>query len=194
MNKYHGHYANAQDTRPAWEPKPYTQGQADLIKLMMSERDITPARLLEVFPTRPTTFADGQKVIYWLKNQTKTVAPSQSSSPQAEAYDGLAPKAKPGKRAQAYHYALRSEGGEVKFYRVRAGRKEGFYFLDAQASDDYYPIKNRDAKKAILDAINADREAALALYGLELGRCGRCLRTLTSEYRKLGIGPICIDK
>ena len=181
------------DTKPNWAPKPYTQGQADLIKTMMGERGVSTETLLKVFPSRPATFQDGKKVIEWLRGipfATKVSSPA----PSPQVYDGIAPKPEPGKKARAWHYALRNEAGEVKFYRVKAGRKEGFYFLDVQASDDYYPIKNSAAKKAILDAINADREAALALYGRELGRCGRCLRTLTSEYRKLGIGPICIDK
>jgi hypothetical protein len=181
----------ARDSRPTWKPRPYTQGQADLIKLMMSERDITPQMLVKVFPNRPQTQDDARKVIEWLKGQTKTVNSPAPTTPQ---YDGIAPKPEPGKRAQAFHYALRDEDGVVKFYRVKAGRKEGFYFVDAQASDEYYPIRNAAHRAAILDAINADRKAALALYGQELGRCGRCGRTLTSEYRQLGIGPVCIDK
>jgi uncharacterized protein DUF6011 len=183
----------AQDLRPSWAPKPYTQGQADLIKLMASERDITTAQLLSVFPERPSTFAEGSKVIEWLKAQTKTMNTPSSPAP-SQGYDGIAPKAKDGKRAQAYHYALTEEDGTVKFYRVKAGRNPNFYFVDAQASDDYYPIRNFAAKHAILKRINADRDGALALYGREVGRCGRCNRTLTSEYRKLGIGPVCIDK
>lgn len=97
-------------------------------------------------------------------------------------------------KPRATRYALRGEDGEVKFYRVKAGRKPGFYFVDVQASDDTYPIKNRQHKEAIISAIAEDPDAALALYGQEIGACGRCGRTLTSEYRKLGIGPICIDK
>jgi hypothetical protein len=92
---------------------------------------------------------------------------------------------------------LRNEDGEVKFYKVNTGTRgkwKGFVFVSAQASDEEFPIRNRQAKVDILAAIAKDEKAALALYGQELGRCGRCGRTLTSEYRKLGIGPICIDK
>lgn len=95
-------------------------------------------------------------------------------------------------------YALRSDDGEVKFYRVEHGSPKGkwagFVFLSAQASDDLYPIRNKDSRQAILDAIAVDPQAALALYGIELGVCGRCGKTLTSEYRTLGIGPVCINK
>ena len=67
-------------------------------------------------------------------------------------------------------------------------------FVSAQASDDLFPIRNRDSRNAILTAIGADPQAALVLYGQELGVCGKCGKTLTSEYRKLGIGPVCINK
>lgn len=94
-------------------------------------------------------------------------------------------------------YALNTDDG-VKFYRVEhgkvGGRWEGFVFVSAQASDDLYPIRNRQARQAILDAIAADPQAATVLYGIELGVCGRCGATLTSEYRKTGIGPVCGTK
>lgn len=120
----------------------------------------------------------------------KTTPPT----PSVPQLDGLAPKPKDGKKARAWHYALETGDGTIKFYRVKRGYKPGFYFLDAQASDDYYPIRNRGQKDAILALIAKDVEGALALYGREVGKCGRCHRTLTSEYRKLGIGPVCIDK
>ena len=95
-------------------------------------------------------------------------------------------------------YALREDDGTVKFYRVEHGKAggkwAGYVFVSAQASDDLYPIRNRDSRNAILTAIGADPQAAVALYGQELGVCGRCGLTLTSEYRKLGIGPVCINK
>jgi hypothetical protein len=94
-------------------------------------------------------------------------------------------------------YALSTDEG-VKFYRVEhgaaGGRWEGYVFVSAVASDDLHPIRNRQHRQAILDSIAADPQAALALYGQELGVCGRCGKALTSEYRKLGIGPVCINK
>jgi hypothetical protein len=94
-------------------------------------------------------------------------------------------------------YALHTDEG-VKFYRVEhgaaGGRWEGYVFVSAVASDDLYPIRNRTSRDAILTTIAADPQAALALYGQELGVCGRCGKALTSEYRKLGIGPVCINK
>jgi Family of unknown function (DUF6011) len=44
----------------------------------------------------------------------------------------------------------------------------------------------------ILRRIGDDPEAAMALYGHEIGQCGACNRRLTNELsRRLGIGPIC---
>jgi hypothetical protein len=44
----------------------------------------------------------------------------------------------------------------------------------------------------ILRRIGDDPEAAMALYGHEIGQCGACGRRLTNELsRRLGIGPIC---
>jgi hypothetical protein len=95
-------------------------------------------------------------------------------------------------------YALRSDAGDVRFYRVEHGavgsRWEGFVFVSAQASDELHPIRNRNSRTAILDAIAADPQAATILYGKELGVCGRCGATLTSEWRKQGIGPTCSTK
>jgi hypothetical protein len=189
------HTIEARDIRPTWEPRPYSKGQADLIKAMCSERDITPAMLLNVFPTRPTTFAEAGKVIEWLKGQTKAAATTPSPAPSAQAPVDLATyRQTPGKKVKAIRYALRDEDGTVKFYRVKPGAKSGFFFVDVQASDDLSPVRNYGAKTAILARIANDPDAALALYGQELGSCGHCGRTLTSEYRKLGIGPVCINK
>jgi Family of unknown function (DUF6011) len=93
-------------------------------------------------------------------------------------------------------YALRDEFGVVKFYQVdrpTEGKYAGWTFLDAVASDDTYPIKGA-SKRAILARIAADPEAAMRLYGAEIGRCGHCGRTLTSEWRLRGIGPKCAAK
>lgn len=95
------------------------------------------------------------------------------------------------------HYALRVEG-VVKFYKVNSpteGKWAGYTFVDAQASDEFFPIKNRETKAEILKAISADVKAALVLYGHSLGVCGVCRRTLTDETsRAAGIGPICANR
>jgi Family of unknown function (DUF6011) len=98
------------------------------------------------------------------------------------------------------HYAIERDG-QVKFYKVNHGKSgsrwDGYVFLDVQASDVYYPIKNREHKQEILAAIAEDVEGAMTRYGREIGRCGapRCGRTLTDpESIARGIGPVCAEK
>ena len=90
-------------------------------------------------------------------------------------------------------YAV-EEDGALKFFKVKNGNRAGFVFLDVQASDDWHSVRNLTRIRSIIASIAQDPKAAMIRYGVELGECGRCGRTLTSEYRKLGIGPVCIDK
>lgn len=96
-------------------------------------------------------------------------------------------------------YAVRNAEGVVKFYRVdrpTEGRWAGYVFVKVQASDDLYPVRNRQQREAVLAAIaEAGIEASMTLYGRELGKCGHCGRTLTDEdSRARGIGPVCYGK
>lgn len=177
----------ANDYRPQWQPQPASHSQMEYISSLMKKKGISAEVLVSVFSHRPETKSDASKVIDWLKAQT-----AQSSAPQAGKYEVIAPLGKDGK-PHSMHYAI-EVGGEVKFYRVKRGRKAGVWFVDVQASDDYYPLRNSGTRTDVLDAIAVDPKAALARYGQLIGSCGRCGRTLTSEYRELGIGPICIDK
>lgn len=109
-------------------------------------------------------------------------------------------RAERGKRV-GYFALLTEDGGaeKVKFYRVRTGSARGKWannlFVDAQASDDFYPVRHKEALTAVLEGILADPEGAGLLYATELGRCCRCRRTLTDETsRERGIGPECFKK
>ena len=97
----------------------------------------------------------------------------------------------------AGRYAVDHEG-VLKFYHVdrpTEGKWKGYTFLKVQASDDLHAIKNRQYREAILAAIAQDPAAASKRYGMELGKCGVCGRTLTDEIsRANGIDPICADK
>lgn len=185
----------ARDSRPRQTAKPAFDVAVAIRVLgnIMKTEGIPLADMLAVFPDRPTTEAECSAIATWIGERAARRIKGTPSPAAPAQYDGLAPAPKDGKRGRAWHYALHTEEG-VKFYRVKRGYKPGFYFVDVQASDEYYPIRNRAAREAILGAIAKDPQAALALYGQEVGACGRCGRTLTSEYRKLGIGPICIDK
>lgn len=99
----------------------------------------------------------------------------------------------PAPRVEDGRYAV-EEDGALHFFKVKNGRRPGFVFLAIQASDDWHAIRNVSRIHAVLALIAADPKVAMARYGQEIGECGRCGRVLTSEYRKLGLGPICIDK
>jgi len=86
-----------------------------------------------------------------------------------------------------------------KFFRVRHGRKdtrwEGYAFLDVQASDFFYPVRDPRRRAEIFKKIMEDPVSAMNEYGMRLGRCGVCNRTLTDRHSILrGIGPICAER
>lgn len=103
---------------------------------------------------------------------------------------------KEGKKLVGY-FAVHVEG-VVKFYRVKKmieGNWAGKVFVDAQASDDYYPVRSPETLAGVLTAIASDPAAAALLYANELNRCSRCGRTLTDETsRAVGMGPECRSK
>lgn len=89
----------------------------------------------------------------------------------------------------AIDWAEEGQAEDVKFYQVKEG------VLYAQASEDLHPITKAEAVAAVLEAIKADPKVASILYGIKLGACGVCGRTLTNqESRDAGIGPICREK
>jgi len=92
-------------------------------------------------------------------------------------------------------YAVENEEGRLMFYHVdrpSVGKWSGFTFLSVRASDELHPIRNKEAKKLIMDRIAEDPKAAGLRFGREIGRCCICGRTLTDETsRARGIGPIC---
>lgn len=118
-----------------------------------------------------------------LPTPVPTTAPAQAKAPR---YD-----------APAGHYAVEFDG-QLRFFKVdrpEDGKWAGYVFVKEQASDELYPIRNRQRREAILAAISEDWEAAGARYGKEIGRCYRCNRTLTDPTsRALGIGPDCRSK
>lgn len=84
---------------------------------------------------------------------------------------------------------------DISFFRVdrpTEGKWAGYTFVTRQVSDEFLRMSRRqqdEAKQAIREF---GFEAATRLYGLELGVCGVCGRTLTNaESRAGGIGPVC---
>lgn len=87
--------------------------------------------------------------------------------------------------------------GQIRFWKVdkpTEGRWKGYTFLMVQASDDFHPVRHPGTQLNVFRAITADPKAATIRYGKEKGVCGRCGKTLTSEWRKIGVGPRCYNK
>lgn len=88
--------------------------------------------------------------------------------------------------------------GVFKFFhldRPTEGRWKGYTFLKVRASDDLHSIRAKGHRDAVIAEIAKDVEEAQTQYGVKLGRCYRCGRTLTDETsRALGIGPDCRSK
>lgn len=99
----------------------------------------------------------------------------------------------------AGRYALPGLGADtrLRFYvvdRPDKGRWAGKTFVSVMASDERHPVRG-NAATAVLARIAADPEQASLTYGREVGRCGRCGRTLTdADSRARGIGPDCASK
>ena len=92
-------------------------------------------------------------------------------------------------------YAILNDNGTWDFYRVteRKGRFGGTpYLVMMRQSGDPYLFLNRSAATEIYTLINANPKDAMRQYGIQLGHCGKCGKSLTDpESRRRGIGPDC---
>lgn len=166
---------------------------------------VRPTRSQAVTGVRPATDAQ-QSFIADLRRQRgldaeRFAGNTREASAEITRLKAL-PKAKQAEDFRAFpevdsgRYAV-EVSGVLKFYKVSVrdynGRK--MTFVDVQASDELHAVTNFKARTDILRAIALDPRAALTRYGMELGSCGHCGRTLTdAESRARGIGPICITK
>jgi len=176
------------DTRPAavraaTRPVPNlaTPGQRSFVESLLRDRDVTGTMYDGWTPdwTRATKSA-ASSVIDFLKTLPFKASRSTSTS-------------KPD--VPAGRYAVEHEG-TLKFYKVdrpTEGRWAGYTFVKVMASDDEHRV-SRETEAHVLAVVAADPEAASRRYGREIGACGRCGRTLTSDWRKQGIGPECSKK
>lgn len=163
-----------------------SEKQNDLIRTLAAERDLT-------------ALSDVQQA-YLARVLAGEVVPSGGRGGGASRIiDALfALPRKPAPEAvevPAGRYAVELGGRNVvEFFRVdrpTEGKWAGWTFVKQQASDDEWPVKGA-RKTEVLAAIAIDPQAALLLYGQEIGSCGNCGRTLTDDIsREMGIGPDC---
>jgi len=155
---------------------PATEPQINFIKSLRDSRGLAPLSD-EVYAQ--VTKADASEAITKLKEMPKAAKPAIETPNQDEVPAG--------------RYALKADDGQVYFFKVEHGKDRwaGYTFVKRQSSDDLYPVKDPAKRANILKRIAADMYGAMALYGKEIGRCGHCHKTLTSDWREKGIGPIC---
>ena len=83
-----------------------------------------------------------------------------------------------------------------RFYHVSKpeppSRWAGRVFIESRGGDFLYKVRDVKARIAILEEILKDPVNAMNEYGIRLGVCGCCGRTLTAKDSRLrGLGPIC---
>lgn len=95
-------------------------------------------------------------------------------------------------------FALDMPEGTLHFFMAslpQKGKWQGAIFLSEQASDDFYRVRGQERETYILRAMLEGLLDAVVRYGLEIGVCGVCGRTLTDDQsREAGIGPVCLRK
>ena len=159
--------------------------QHDFIVSLVSERAIPEddkgayvLRLVAGEAPEPNP-AQASRIIEWL-----LALPRKAAAAAPEAHD-----------VPAGRFALvHPERSIIEFFIVdkpEDGKWAGRTFVKQQASDDKYPVRGA-RRDEVLARIAEDPHGAMIRYGHELGRCGRCGRTLTDEVsRAMGIGPDC---
>lgn len=178
---------------------PATEKQIAFAKKLLAERpnalDVLNGNLYErAFDLGSDKFI-GKAEASALIDALLAIPPAPKPAPARTARPAAAPKTDPARSIPDGRYALAPEGedGQIKYYKVTQGHT--ITFLDAFASDNTWPIKNRDAKAAILAEIAADPEAASLRFGRHTHHCGRCGRRLTDKTSQdRGIGPDCAEK
>jgi hypothetical protein len=153
------------------------------MRRFMGEAD-APETSVQEYRRHTSSLADGHAAAARVERSGWAGKPAQRTAPaeHAKVADG--------------RYAV-EEDGTLKFFKISngTGRWDGYVFIDIQASDEHYAVKDRLRKASILALIAADPKEAMLRYGRELGQCGHCGRTLTDEAsRAAGIGPVCASK
>lgn len=168
---------------------PATERQISFLNVLRTERGMEPVLPGALSKSEASEQIGNLKGTPRPRTQTQTAAPQAA---RADVPDG--------------HYAiLRTDAlmalpgdDDTLFVRVntgKAGRWQGFQFVDQLSGDNRKPVKDRALKTAVLAAIAADVMGALTRYGRETQRCGICrIRLTDDDSRAMGIGPDCFEK
>lgn len=169
-----------------------TEAQTGFIQRLIQERDTD--RLTEL----QRTWLDSKDFSTLTRAGASTVITALCGLPKVTLAQKAATQGGP-EGVPNGRYAIHDPRDDVlKFYKVNSptdGNWAGWMFVEVQASDEFHPIRDRNHRAQILAVINEDVKGAMLRYGIEIGCCGHCGRTLTNELsRELGIGPICRGK
>lgn len=120
--------------------------------------------------------------------QIGTMNPETSTKTELQVYEE--------KVMKGHYFIVDPYDNEEKFFKIEKpeppSRWSGYTFIKVQASDYFYPVKDLTRKVMILRTIAEDPITAMNEYGIRLGVCGYCGRTLTAvDSRLRGMGPIC---
>jgi hypothetical protein len=156
---------------------------------LCKQHNLPLSELTAVFPKRPSTEQECADIAKWIGNRiqvaneiAKEAAPSPAPTPQAvlaKAQANWGHKDKNGKNKPQY-FAVQMDG-KPHFFQVKPGYKSGIWFVEEQASDALYPVRQGERRARILGLIFANEEAARKMYGELISRCSRCNRTLTNH-------------
>lgn len=189
---------------PAGLVRAASERQLELLKSLMVEKcerttgQISTADLASI----DAWLASGPTRDQASEHITRLIGESKAARQQAPASDKVSEARSTGMPREdvvpAGRYAVATNDGavnELAFYKVdrpTEGRWAGYVFVKLMLSDEEQRM-SRDASLAIMLKIaEAGAEAASLAYGLHIGECGVCGRTLTNDdSRARGIGPKC---
>lgn len=182
----HGEEASDKDYVPKVTPKrtgaPATEKQVSFLSSLLSEREHS----LDVDLDTVSKQAASQHIAYLLEQPRKAV-PTEVKPQEA------LPNVPNG------YYAIPSEGtNDLTFLTVQHGKDRwaGRVFVKmVVGGHPDMPIRRDQIATYLRKIVEAGIEEAAKAYGQNIGRCGRCNRTLTDEHsRAIGLGPECASK
>lgn len=176
---------------------PCTEPQQNFLRKLIVERDMT-----DYDPVKREWLKNPDNIPRLTKAQASTAigellkldAPSQPAQPTQATQPSSESKVGKGR-----YFIVDPTDNVEKFIKVDKpeppSRWAGRTFVSVQASDDFYPIKNPTHREAILATIAEDPINSMNEYGIRLGVCGSCGRTLTQiDSRLRGLGPVCAER
>ncbi|HEY1248787.1 MAG TPA: DUF6011 domain-containing protein, partial [Nitrososphaera sp.] len=169
-----------------------TDAQKSFIRSLVEQKDISALSEAQQEYLKADDF-DGLKkgqasdAIKILLAQPKKSKKPAIVPPQVVAETIASQPTQDGHNSKASHYFITDPtDGKEKFVTI---------WMSVRASDDMYPVTNPEHRNQIIQEVAKDPVGAMNEYGVKLGICGRCGRTLTDRDSRLrGIGPVCAQK